>query len=254
MLLYELLTGSTPFDSGALLKAGLDEIRRVIRDQEPVSPSTRLSKMTGADLTTVAEHRKSEAPRLIRAVTGDLDWIAMKALEKDRTRRYETASGLALDVRRFLAREAVLARPPSKLYRFQKIVLRNKLLFIGIGVIAMLLIISLIVVSASLARERQARREADNGKQKAQTEAAKSQQITLFLEDMLQGVGPSVALGRDTTMLRDILDRTAERVPFCVGLRVVELEAREPWVHVEMDSVRAARGDHRIARRDRCGQ
>jgi eukaryotic-like serine/threonine-protein kinase len=212
VLLYELLTGSTPFDSGALLKAGLDEIRRVIRDQEPVSPSTRLSKMTGADLTTVAEHRKSEAPKLIRAVTGDLDWIAMKALEKDRTRRYETASGLALDVRRFLAREAVLARPPSKLYRFQKIVLRNKLLFIGIGVIAMLLIISLIVVSASLARERQARREADNGKQKAQTEADKSQQITLFLEDMLQGVGPSVALGRDTTMLRDILDRTAERV------------------------------------------
>src|SRR6266487_261399 len=189
VLLYELLTGSTPFDSGALFKAGLDEIRRVIRDQEPISPSTRLSKMTGADLTTVAEHRKSEAPRLVRAVSGDLDWIAMKALEKDRTRRYETANGLAHDVGRFLAREAVLARPPSKLYRFQKIVLRNKLLFIGIGVIALLLITSLIVVSASLAGERQARREADNGKQKAQTEAAKSQQITLFLEDMLQGVG-----------------------------------------------------------------
>src|SRR5436309_12886151 len=111
VLLYELLTGSTPFDSGVLLNGGLDEIRRVIRDEEPVSPSTRLSRMTGEDLTTVAEHRKSEAPRLIRAVSGDLDWIAMKALEKDRTRRYETASGLALDVRRFLAREAVLARP-----------------------------------------------------------------------------------------------------------------------------------------------
>src|SRR5439155_19814090 len=123
VLLYELLTGSSPCDCCALLKAGLDEIRRIIRDQEPVSPSTRLSKMTGADLTTVAEHRKSEAPRLIRAVSGALDWIAMKALEKDRTRRHDTANGLALDVRRFLAREAVFARPPSRLYRFQEIVL-----------------------------------------------------------------------------------------------------------------------------------
>ena len=82
VLLYELLTGSTPFDTGELLKAGLDEIRRVIREQEPVRPSTRLGRLTGADLTVVAGHRKSDAPMLIRAVRGDLDWIAMKALEK----------------------------------------------------------------------------------------------------------------------------------------------------------------------------
>ena len=205
VLLYELLTGSTPFDTGELLKAGLDEIRRVIREQEPVRPSTRLSKMTEADLTTVAQHRKSEPPRLIRAVRGDLDWIAMKALEKDRTRRYETANGLALDVQRFLANEPISARPPSKLYKFQKTVLRNKLLFTGIGVIALLLVVSLIVVSASLAKERQARREAEAA-------SVKSQQVTKFLEDMLNGVGPSVARGRDTTMLREILDQTAERV------------------------------------------
>ena len=205
VLLYELLTGLTPFDTGELLKAGLDEIRRVIREQEPARPSTKLSKMTGAHLTTVAQHRKSEPPRLIRAISGDLDWIVMKALEKDRTRRYETANGLALDVQRFLANEVISARPPSRLYRFQKIVFRNKLLFIAIGVIAGLLVASLVVVSASLTRERQARREADSGKQKAQ-------QITQFLEEMLQGVGPSVALGRDTTMLREILDRAAARV------------------------------------------
>src|SRR6266581_3776775 len=89
VLLYELLTSSTPFDTGELLKSGLDEIRRVIREQEPVRPSTRLSKLGNAALTTVAQHRKSEPPTLIRAVRGDLDWIAMKALEKDRTRRYE---------------------------------------------------------------------------------------------------------------------------------------------------------------------
>ena len=114
VLLYELLTGSTPFDTGELLKAGLDEIRRVIREEEPVRPSTRLSKMTRADLTTIAQHRKSEPPTLIHAVRGDLDWIAMKALEKDRTRRYETANGLALDIQRYLADEPISARPPSK--------------------------------------------------------------------------------------------------------------------------------------------
>src|SRR5207245_1144572 len=88
VLLYELLTGLTPFDTAELLKSGLDEIRRVIREQEPARPSTRLSKMAKADLTTAAQRRQSEPPRLIRAVCGDLDWIVMKALEKDRTRRY----------------------------------------------------------------------------------------------------------------------------------------------------------------------
>src|SRR5580700_4586354 len=109
VLLYELLTGLTPFDTGELLKAGLDEIRRVIREKEPVRPSTRLSKMTGADLTTAAQYRKSEPPRLIRIIRGDLDWIVMKALEKDRTRRYESAYDLAQDVQRFLANETVSA-------------------------------------------------------------------------------------------------------------------------------------------------
>src|SRR5262245_40862440 len=212
VLLYELLTGSKPFDTIELLKDGIDEIRRVIREQEPVRPSTRLSKLSSADLTTVAQRRKSEPPRLIRTISGDLDWIVMKALEKDRARRYETANGLALDVKRFLDDEAVLARPPSKLYKFRKVVQRNKLLFCGIGVIAMFLVASLVAVTASLAKERQARQEAEASGQRAQTEATRSQQVTKFLEEMLEGVGPSAALGRDTTMLREILDRTAERV------------------------------------------
>ncbi len=198
VLLYELLTGSTPFDTGALLKGGLDEIRRVIREQEPIRPSTRLSKLTDADLTTVAQARHSEAPTLIRAVRGDLDWIAMKALEKDRTRRYATANGLALDVQRYLANETVSARPPSRLYKFQKAVQRNKFLFMSVSGVALLLVVSLVLVCASLAGERRF--------------AVKSQQVTKFLEDMLNGVGPSVARGRDTAMLREILDQTAERV------------------------------------------
>src|SRR5438046_498025 len=111
VLLYELLTGSTPFETGELLKVGLDEIRRVIREEEPLRPSTRLSKMLGANLTTIAQHRRNEPPKLIRAISGDLDWIVMKAVEKNRTRRYETANGLALAVQRFLAQHAVSARP-----------------------------------------------------------------------------------------------------------------------------------------------
>src|SRR6266571_883953 len=215
VLLYELLTGSTPFETGELLKAGLDEIRRVIREEEPLRPSTRLSKMPGANLTTIAQHRRSEAPKLIRAISGDLDWIVMKAVEKNRTRRYETANALALDVQRFLAHAAVSARPPSKLYKFQKTVERNRLLFIGLGIIATLLIVSLIVVSASLAQERQSRREA--------------RQVKQFLEEMLQGVGPNVALGRDTAILRGILDQTASRV----GKELTN----QPAVEAEMRSV-----------------
>lgn len=212
VLLYELLTGAPPFDSASLMKAGLDDTRRIIRERDPGRPSSRLMTMAGADLTTTAQRRQSLPTALIRTVRGDLDWIVMKAIEKDRRRRYETANGLALDVQRFLANEPILARPPSSIYKLQKIVQRNRLLFAGIGVITGLLVAGLVVVSASLARERRARLEAQVARLKAEAASSKSQQVTKFLEDMLNGVEPSVALGRDTTMLREILNRTAERV------------------------------------------
>src|SRR5437016_8181382 len=94
VLLYELLTSQTPFDAKTLAAAGLDEMRRTIREKEPQRPSTRLSEMLDSDLTTTAKHRHTEPPKLIHLLRGDLDWIVMKALEKDRTRRYETANGL----------------------------------------------------------------------------------------------------------------------------------------------------------------
>ena len=212
VLLYELLTSSTPFETKELLKAGLDEVRRAIREQEPLRPSTRLSEMGEADLTIVAQQRRSEPPRLIHRVRGDLDWIAMKALEKDRTRRYETANGLALDVKRFLENEPVLARPPSKLYKFQKTVRRNRLLFIGIGVIATLLVVSLIVVSASLAHERRSRHEAKLVKQ--------------FLENMLKGLDPDFVKGTDTAILREILDTATAGVDKLTNEPGVEGELR----------------------------
>ena len=168
VLLYELLTGTTPFDARELLKAGFDEIRRVVREEEAVRPSTRLTTISEAELTAVCQHRHAEPAALVRQLRGDLDWIVMMALEKDRTRRYKTANGLALDVQRFLAGETVLARPPSKLYKFQKLALRNRVLFTAIGTIALLLVAGLIVLSAALAREREARLQAVKDKEKAQ--------------------------------------------------------------------------------------
>ncbi len=143
VLLYELLTGRTPFDAKELWQAGLDEMRRRIREEEPVRPSTRLSTMTDADLTQVAQHRQSEPAKLTRFLRGDLDWIVMKCLEKDRTRRYETANGLATDLRRHLDNEPVLACPPSATYRFQKLVRRNKLGFAAVSAVAAALVIGL---------------------------------------------------------------------------------------------------------------
>jgi eukaryotic-like serine/threonine-protein kinase len=205
VLLYELLTGSTPFDSAGLMKAGLDEIRRAIREQEPVRPSTRLTSLADPDLTTVAQSRQSEPLTLVRTIRGDLDWIVMKALEKDRTRRYATANGLALDIQRFLANETISARPPSKLYKLRKTAQRNKVLFTAGAVVALLLIVSLIVVSVAFSNEKDAR-------QKAVQASIKSRQIVNFLQDMLNGAGPRAAQGQDTTMLRGILDQTAARV------------------------------------------
>ena len=141
VLLYELLTGQTPFDAKELLRAGLDEMRRTIREKEPARPSTCLSTMLDADLTTVAKHRQAEPSKLTHLLRGDLDWIVMKTLEKDRTRRYETANGLAADIQRHLQNEPVVARPPSNLYRFQKLVRRNKLAFAAVSAVVVALML-----------------------------------------------------------------------------------------------------------------
>jgi serine/threonine protein kinase/tetratricopeptide (TPR) repeat protein len=137
VLLYELLTGTTPFDSETLKKASYDEMRRIICEEEPPRPSTRLSTLQQARLSTIAEQRGLEPRRLSQHVRGEPDWIVMKALEKDRDRRYESASALAADVQRYLSDEPVLASPPSVVYRLRKLTRRHKLALATAGLIAL---------------------------------------------------------------------------------------------------------------------
>ncbi|MCW1925873.1 tetratricopeptide repeat protein [Luteolibacter arcticus] len=208
VLLYELLTGTMPFEVREIQKAGLDEVRRDILDKLPVRPSIRLKSLTAGGLGTSSQQRHVEAPRLPRLIRGDLDWIVMKTLEKDRSRRYPTANALALDVQRHLANEPVTARPPSRLYQVGKLVARNRLLVGSLAVIALLLVTSLATVSLSLARERTAREQAESERTKAKEEEKKTSRANEVLGEMLSSVAPSMALGRDTTILRELLDRT----------------------------------------------
>ncbi|MFO1499297.1 MAG: serine/threonine-protein kinase [Verrucomicrobiota bacterium] len=145
VLLYELLTGRTPFDPKELVQAGLDELRRRIRDEEPARPSTKLSRLTANELTTIADRHHARAPDLIGSLRGDLDWIVMKCLEKDRTRRFETADGVAADIQRFLNHEPVQARPPTAIYRLQKLARRNRLAFSAATAVALALIAGLLL-------------------------------------------------------------------------------------------------------------
>ena len=139
VLLYELLTGSTPFDSKELYAAGYEEIRRIIREVEPPKPSTRISSL-GTTLPSVAQQRRIEPAKFAKSITGDLDWIVMKCLEKDRTRRYETANGLMRDIERYLSDEPVEASPPSASYRLRKFVHKYRIpLRVGASFVSLLL-------------------------------------------------------------------------------------------------------------------
>ncbi len=157
VLLYELLTGKTPFEVKRLMEAALHEIRRIIREEDPPRPSTRISTLAAAEQTAVAKSRQAEPPKLLGLIRGDLDWIVMKTLEKDRARRYETANGLAIDIQRFLDNEPIVARPPSKLYRLSKMVRRNKLAFAAGSAVAASLVSGLGFSTSLFLREKQAR-------------------------------------------------------------------------------------------------
>ncbi len=162
VLLYELLVGRTPLDGKELMSGGYDEIRRRIKEEEPPKPSTRVNTLEGSEKTTVARHRKVEPEQLSSELRGDLDWIVLKALEKDRTRRYETANGFALDIKRFLTNEPVAAVPPSKGYLLKKYVRRHRAALAVAAAIAALLVAGTTVSTWLAVQAKRAQEAAEN--------------------------------------------------------------------------------------------
>jgi len=161
VLLYEILTGQTPFEARELIAKGLEEIRRIIRETDPPRPSARLSALAAKEQTTIADQRQTKSLRLIEQIRGDLDWIVMKALEKEPKRRYETATAFADDIARYLSDEPVIARPPTQSYRLGKLLRRNKLAFAAGAAVLVSLIACLLVSTALYFRELSAERKAN---------------------------------------------------------------------------------------------
>jgi tetratricopeptide (TPR) repeat protein len=203
VLLYELLIDQLPFDARALRQAGLDDIGRAIRDTDPLRPSARLMQ-AGVDADAVARHRRVDPKRLVSQLRGDLDWIALRALEKDRTLRYQTANALAADVRRHLKHEPITAGPPSGLYRAQKFIRRHR---VGVSAAAtlMLMLVAFSVVVAiqanGIARERD----------RANLEATAAKQVANFLVGLFNVSDPEKSRGRELTA-REILEKGGRQI------------------------------------------
>jgi serine/threonine protein kinase len=194
VMLYELLAGTTPFDKDRLHAASYDELRRIIREEEPPRPSARISTLAAEVATTVAERRRCDARRLEQTVRGELDWIVMKCLEKDRNRRFETASSLARDVERYLHDEPVQACPPSVVYRLKKFVRRNK--------IAAAFVLLLVASVAALAVSNVAIKKERDAKT---TALAQAKSVSDLLQEMLGSADAANAKGADYKV-RELLD------------------------------------------------
>ena len=208
VLLYELLVGTKPFDDKALRQTSFDEMRRRIREDEPPKPSTRVSHL-GEASATAARNRHIDKRLLQRELHGDPDWITMKALEKDRTRRYISASELAADIKRHLKHEPVLASPPSTSYRARKFIRRHRIAVIA-GAAVILALIGGIIATSIMALIASEQREL------ARNEAARAKAINSYLETMLRAPNPFtdepvVEVARETKVV-DILDKASEAI------------------------------------------
>ncbi len=198
ILLYEMLVGKPPFDAKSLLSAGYEEMRRIIREVEPAKPSSRLGTLAGEERTLLAKAHRIDETKLNKLVEPDLDWIVMKAIDKDRTRRYETANAFAQDIVRFLSEEVVTARPPSKSYQLQKFARRNKAAFRVAAVISVLLVAATAVSSWLAVRATRAERRAvetlkevaaeRDAKDKARKEA---EAVSTYMSEVFQSPDPN---------------------------------------------------------------
>lgn len=203
VLLYELLVGVLPFESEELRSAGFDEIRKKIREQEPPKPSTRLTT-PGFDTDRAMKSRQTDLSSLTKQLKGELDWITMKAMAKDRTQRYASASELAADVMRHMKHEPVLASPPSAMYRLRKYVRRHKVGVAAASLILLAMVVGITGMTIGLLK-------AVKAESKAREEAETAQQVSDFLVALFEVSDPSEARGNMVTA-REILDKGAERI------------------------------------------
>jgi eukaryotic-like serine/threonine-protein kinase len=219
VLMYELLSGSLPFDTESLLKEGLERMQQVVREQDPPKPSTRVMTLDAGRRTSVAAARRLGPEKLGGVLRGEVDWMVMKAVEKDRGRRYQSPTELADDLLRYLRGEAVRASPPSGWYRARKFTRRHRALLTGIGAVMAALMIGLVAFAwqARVANRQRdlavAAQQAEAAERtKAEAERTKASIIAEFMSETLRGAGPSVARGRDTTMLKEMMRVAADRI------------------------------------------
>jgi len=203
VLLYELLTGVLPFDTDQLLQTGLASLLQHIQDVEPPRPSTRIDAM-GEHSTEAASQRRLTVPKLKSQLKGDLDWITMKALEKDRARRYETANALIQDIKRYLRDEPVTAGPPSTSYRVKKFVKRHRTGVVAAGVVGVALVLGILGTSVGMIRAQRSERIAN-------AEAETARQISSFMVGLFEVADPSEARGNSITA-REILDKGVVKI------------------------------------------
>jgi serine/threonine protein kinase/tetratricopeptide (TPR) repeat protein len=200
VLLYELLTGTTPFDGKRLREAAFDEIRRIIREEEPAKPSTKISTLEGPTRAVISNQRQVESRRLQQVLRGDLDWIVMKALEKDRTRRYESPSSFAADVLRHLGSQPVEACPPSAAYRFRKFARRNRAALTTALVVAAVLVMATVVSTWQAVRAYRAKQDAVTawGEESKQRTEAEKQRNRAVEAQKAEAVSAEKARGEET--------------------------------------------------------
>jgi serine/threonine protein kinase/tetratricopeptide (TPR) repeat protein len=210
VMLYELLIGVLPFDQKMLRAAAFNEIQRIIREIDPPRASTQIIKL-GETNTTIAEHRRTDPASLHRQLKGDLDCILMRAMEKDRTRRYETATGLAMDINRHLHNEPISARPPSTTYRLAKFARRHKVGLAAGVVVFLALVAGLVLATTGLIRAKRAEAVAAGERDRANQETKTTRRVSDFLVSIFQVSDPRQALG-NTITAREILDKGAARV------------------------------------------
>jgi serine/threonine protein kinase/tetratricopeptide (TPR) repeat protein len=211
VLLYELLTGTTPFDTKSLMEAGFAEMMRIIREEEPHKPSTRLSTL-GESATRTAQQRHTDAARLGTLLRGELDWIVMKCLEKNRTRRYGTANALADDIRRHLSDEPVAAGPPSARYRLSKFVRRHRGGVLAATIVVAALVLGMVGTTTGMLWAIHEKDRAETAEQGMEHELTRATEVKRLITEMLGSINPIIAQGRDTPVLNGILDDTAQRL------------------------------------------